>query len=310
MLKSKAILKLFECKANTFYKEDLQMVPVKRGKVRDIYEIGGDKLIIVTTDRISAFDVILQDEIPGKGMILTKMSKFWFDYIAEKSGVKNHMISVSTDDMPEEFQTSEFDGCSMLVKKLKMLPIECIVRGYITGSGWESYKETGNVCGIKLPKGLQESQQLPEPIYTPTTKAEEGHDEHITYEQTVELLGETVAKTVKEMSINIYSLCANYARENGIIIADTKFEFGQDEEGNIVIADEVLTPDSSRFWPADKYEVGKPQESFDKQFVRDYLNNCGWDKKSLAPKLPEDVIKITSDKYIEAYEVLTGKEFI
>lgn len=282
--------------------------PFKEGKVREVYDIG-DKIVMVATDRISAFDVILKNNVVGKGEVLTQMSKFWFDYT--KDIVKNHMISVDTADMPEFFQTEEFKGRSMLVQKLNMIPIECIVRGYITGSGWESYKESGKVCGITLPAGLQESEKLPEPIYTPTTKADLGdHDEHITFEESVDIIeklypgkGEDYASKLRDYTIGLYKKCADYARTKGIIIADTKFEFGLDENGEIVLADEMLTPDSSRFWPVDGYEVGHGQPSFDKQFVRDYLKA----HPESDYNLPQDVIDKTIDKYHEAYTLLTGK---
>ena len=251
-------------------------LPVKEGKVREVYD-NGDSMIIVATDRISAFDHILKNKITKKGAILTQMSKFWFDYT--KDIVPNHMISVDVKDMPEFFQQERFDGNSMMCKKLEMLPIECIVRGYITGSGWESYKKNGTVCGIKLPEGLVESDKLPEPIYTPSTKAEIGlHDENISFERSVEILekiypgkGADYAARIKEYTIALYKKCAEYALSKGIIIADTKFEFGLDENGNVVLGDEMLTPDSSRFWPLEGYKAGKSQPSFDKQFVRDWL---------------------------------------
>lgn len=282
------------------------MKQIGKGKVRDIYDVG-DKLVLVTSDRVSAFDVVLPNMVPHKGAVLNRVSAFWFDYT--KNVIPNHMISIDNADMPEEFQTAEFEGRCMLVKKLKMLPVECIVRGYITGSGWASYQRNGSVCGIKLPDGLQESENLPVPIYTPTTKATEGHDEHISFEKTVELIGEDLAVQLRDKSIEIYSMCAEYARTKGIIIADTKFEFGVDENGTLVLADEVLTPDSSRFWPADEYVVGKSQKSYDKQYLRDWLKNSGWDKNPPAPTLPEDVISVTSGKYVEAFETLTGTKF-
>ncbi len=283
--------------------------PVKEGKVREIYDVG-DALIMVATDRISAFDVILKNKVLKKGTILTQMSKFWFDYT--KDIVDNHMISTDTADMPEFFRKPEFTGNSMLCKKLTMLPIECIVRGYITGSGWNSYKENGTVCGIKLPEGLQECDKLPEPIYTPSTKAEIGdHDENIDFERSVEVLerdfpghGQEYAEKLRDYTIALYKKCADYALTRGIIIADTKFEFGLNEEGEVVLADEMLTPDSSRFWPVEGYEPGKSQPSFDKQFVRDWLKaNPDSDYN-----LPEDVISKTIAKYEEAYELLTGKK--
>lgn len=280
--------------------------PVKEGKVREIYDIG-DSLILVASDRISAFDVILKNLIVGKGEVLTKMSKFWFDLT--KDIVPNHMLSVDTNDMPEFFQNEKFEGRSMMCKKLNMLPIECIVRGYITGSGWSSYQKTGEVCGIKLEEGLKESQKLSEPIYTPSTKAEIGdHDENISFEQSIDVIerefpghGREYAEKIKDCTIALYRKCADYALERGIIIADTKFEFGVDEDGNIVIGDEMLTPDSSRFWPAEGYEAGKSQPSFDKQFVRDWLK-ANPDSDYL---LPQDVIDKTISKYQEAFDKLT-----
>ena len=282
------------------------MKKISSGKVREIYEVDDDKLMLVVSDRISAFDVILPSEVPDKGKILNKISEFWFDFT--KSFVNNHVVSTNVSDFPEEFKSSEFEGRSMLVKKLQMLPIECIVRGYITGSGWKSYKENGTVCGITLPQGLQESEKLPHPIFTPSTKAAEGHDENISFEQTVNLIGEELAKKVRDTAIEIYSKCAEYAATKGIIIADTKFEFGLDENGNLVLADEVLTPDSSRFWPASDYEVGCSQKSFDKQYMRDWLKENKWDETNPTP-IPENVINTTRAKYIDAYERLTGKKF-
>lgn len=281
--------------------------PVKEGKVREIYDIG-DRLILVVTDRISAFDVILKNDVTDKGIILTQMSKFWFDFTSDI--IPNHLISVDVKDMPEFFQNKRFEGRSSLCKKLKMLPVECIVRGYITGSGWASYKKDGTVCGIKLPEGLAESQKLPEPIYTPSTKAEIGdHDENVSFEKTVEILeelypgkGEFYAEQLKEKTLALYKKCADYALSKGIIIADTKFEFGLDEEGNLVLGDEMLTPDSSRFWPLEGYVAGKGQPSYDKQFVRDWLKaNPDSDYQ-----LPQDVIDKTVEKYKEAYDKLTN----
>ena len=280
--------------------------PVKEGKVREIYDIG-DSLILVASDRISAFDVILKNLIVGKGTVLTKMSKFWFDLT--KDVVPNHMLSVDTKDMPEFFQNENFEGRSMMCKKLTMLPVECIVRGYITGSGWSSYQKTGEVCGIKLEAGLKESQKLSEPIYTPSTKAEIGdHDENISFEQSIDVIerdfpghGREYAEKIKDCTIALYKKCADYALERGIIIADTKFEFGVDENGKIVIGDEMLTPDSSRFWPAEGYEAGKSQPSFDKQFVRDWLK-ANPDSDYL---LPQDVIDKTISKYQEAFDKLS-----
>ena len=286
-----------------------EYTPVKEGKVREIYDIG-DELIMVATDRISAFDVILKNKVTKKGTVLTQMSKFWFDYT--KDILPNHMISVDTADMPEFFRKEEFTGNSMLCRKLTMLPVECIVRGYITGSGWASYKKDGTVCGIKLPEGLVECDKLPEPIYTPSTKAEIGdHDENISYERSIEVLekqfpgrGEEYAAKLRDCTIALYKKCADYALSRGIIIADTKFEFGLDEDGKVILGDEMLTPDSSRFWPLEGYEPGKGQPSFDKQFVRDWLKaNPDSDYN-----LPQDVIDKTIEKYLEAYKLLTGEE--
>lgn len=278
------------------------MTQIGNGKVRDIFDLG-NQLVIVTSDRISAFDVVLPITVPYKGIILNQLSAFWFDFT--KDIIPNHMISINNADMPKKFQAAEFEGRCMLVKKLTMLPVECIVRGYITGSGWESYKKTGSVCGIPLPEGLKESEKLPTPIYTPTTKAAEGHDEHISFEQTVEFIGEELANQIKEKSLEIYSRCAEYARTKGIIIADTKFEFGVDENGTLMLADEVLTPDSSRFWDAAEYEVGKSQKSYDKEYLRKWLKDSGWDKNPLSPPIPLEVIDITLEKYNNAYSALT-----
>ena len=286
-----------------------QYSPVKEGKVREIYDIG-ENLVMVATDRISAFDVILKNKVTKKGAVLTQMSRFWFDLT--KDIVKNHMISTDTADMPEYFRAPQFTGNSMLCKKLTMLPIECIVRGYITGSGWKSYVQDGTVCGIKLPEGLKECDKIPEPIYTPSTKAEIGdHDENIDFDRSVEVLerdfpghGLEYATKIRDYTIALYKKCAEYALTKGIIIADTKFEFGLDENGEVVIGDEMLTPDSSRFWPVEGYEPGHDQPSFDKQFVRNYLKanpECDYN-------LPQDVIDKTIDKYLEAYRLLTGKE--
>jgi phosphoribosylaminoimidazole-succinocarboxamide synthase len=283
-----------------------EMKPIKEGKVREIYD-NGDSLIMVATDRISCFDVILNNVVTKKGTVLTQMSKFWFEMTEDI--LPNHMISTDVKDMPEYFQ---FDGNSMMCRKLDMLPLECIVRGYITGSGWESYKKTGKVCGIELPEGLKESDKLPEPIYTPSTKAEIGdHDENISFEQSVEHLekyypgkGKEYAEKLRDYTITLYKKCAAYALEKGIIIADTKFEFGLDENGNITIGDEMLTPDSSRFWPAEGYEPGHGQPSFDKQFARDWLKenpDNDW-------TLPQEIVDKTIEKYLQGYEMLTGKK--
>ena len=285
--------------------------PIKEGKVREIYDVG-ENLVLVATDRISCFDVILGNTVTKKGTVLTQMSKFWFDYTADI--LPNHMITTDVNEMPEFFRQERFDGNSMLVKKLEMLPVECIVRGYITGSGWASYKENGTVCGITLPEGLKESDKLPEPIYTPSTKAEIGdHDENISYEQSVEYLekrfpgkGEEYASKLRDYTIALYKKCADYALTKGIIIADTKFEFGLDENGNIVVGDEMLTPDSSRFWPADVYEAGHGQPSYDKQFARDWLKANKHDDWTL----PQDIVDKTIEKYLQAYEQLTGKPLV
>ena len=283
------------------------MKPIKEGKVREIYD-NGDTLIMVATDRISCFDVILHNVVTNKGKVLTQISKFWFDYT--KDICKNHMVSCDVKDMPAFFQNEKFEGRTMMCKKLTMLPIECIVRGYITGSGWASYQKNGTVCGITLPKGLVESDKLPEPIYTPSTKAEIGdHDENISFERSVEVLekefpgqGLEYATKLKEYTIALYKKCADYALTKGIIIADTKFEFGLDENGEVVVADEMLTPDSSRFWPLEGYERGKSQPSFDKQFARDWLKSHEHDWT-----LPEEVVEKTIAKYLQGYELLTGK---
>ena len=282
------------------------MKKLSSGKVREIYEVDEDKLLLVVSDRISAFDYILPSMIPDKGKILNQISKFWFDF--SKDIIPNHVISTDIKDFPVEFQTEEFEGRSMLVKKLKMISVECIVRGYITGSGWKSYQNDGSVCGIVLPEGLQESQKLPEPIFTPTTKAQEGHDENISFEEVCNLVGKDLAEELRKKTIDIYKKCADYALEKGVIIADTKFEFGLDENGNLVIGDEMLTPDSSRFWLASDYEVGRGQKSFDKQYLRDWIKNTGYDPESKTP-IPEDVIQTTSNKYKEAYKLITGYDF-
>ena len=286
-----------------------EYTPVKEGKVREIYDLG-DSLIMVATDRISAFDVILKNKIVDKGAVLTQMSKFWFDFTSDI--VPNDLITVDNAEMPEFFQQEKFLKKATMCKKLDMLPVECIVRGYITGSGWKSYQKDGTVCGIKLPEGLRESDKLPEVIYTPSTKAELGdHDINISYEESIDVLekaypgrGEELASKVKDATINVYKKCAEYALSKGIIIADTKFEFGLDENGELVLGDEVLTPDSSRFWPLEGYEPGKSQPSYDKQFVRDWLiANPDSDYN-----LPQEIIDKTIDKYKEAYTLLTGKE--
>ncbi len=278
----------------------------KKGKVRDIYEVD-DNLLLIVTDRVSAFDWVLPEAIPNKGICLTQISAFWFDYF--KDIIPNHMISADITDFPSELQkySDELYGRSMLVKKAEVLPIECIVRGYISGSAWRSYKKDNTVCGMKLPSGMQESEQFDEPLFTPSTKAETGHDENISYEEMENIIGADDAAKLKELSLKIYKTAAEYARKKGIIIADTKFEFGKIGD-QIIIVDELLTPDSSRFWPADEYQPGKGQPSFDKQYVRDYLSTTDWDKNSDPPHLPDEVISGTEKRYLEAYEKLTGKK--
>ena len=279
-----------------------------RGKVRDIYDLG-DKLLIVATDRISAFDVVMANGIPYKGIILTQISKFWFDFLT--GIVEHHLISDDVADFPEPFcsNADQLKGRSMLVKKGEVLPVECVVRGYLAGSGWKEYSAEGTVCGQKLPDGLKQCQKLPELLFTPATKAEMGtHDENITFERCVDIIGAEAAQYVRDRSIEIFTKAADYAESRGIILADTKFEWGV-VDGKIILIDEVLTPDSSRFWPAEKYEPGRDQESFDKQFVRNYLESINFDKSGSGVELPEDIRQKTSAKYIEAYEKLTGKKF-
>jgi phosphoribosylaminoimidazole-succinocarboxamide synthase len=271
------------------------------GKVRELYDLGGD-LLMVASDRISTYDVVHPTPIPDKGKVLTGLSVLWFGLTRDL--VPNHFIS-ATDGVPEEQR-----GRALRVKRLKMLPVECVVRGYITGSGWKDYKATGAVSGIELPAGLQESEQLPEPIYTPSTKAEVGHDEAIDFAQTVELVGsEELAAQLRDVSIAVYQAVATHARERGVILADTKFEFGLDADGVLTLGDEVCTPDSSRFWPADEYAVGRSQPSFDKQYVRDWASGTGWDKSPPAPAIPDDVVAATRERYVTAYERLAGEPF-
>ena len=286
----------------------IDIKPDAQGKVRDLYDLG-DKLLLVASDRISAFDYILQDEIPYKGQVLTQLSCFWFDLLSDV--VENHLISADVADLPEKFKpySDYLAGRFMLVKKADMFPVECIVRGYLTGSGLKDYQATGAVCGIKLPEGLVNSSKLPETIFTPSTKAEIGdHDENISFEECAKQIGEEDAAAIRDLTIKVYERAAEHARERGIIIADTKFEFGR-YDGKIILGDEVLTPDSSRFWSADTYKVGEEQPSFDKQFVRNWLN-ANWDRKENPPRLPEDIIKKTSEKYIQAYEKITGRAFV
>ncbi len=277
-----------------------------KGKVREIFEIDGN-LLLVATDRISAFDVILPNGIPHKGKVLTQMSEFWFELIGELT--ENHLITTSIDEIDKitEEDRDLLRGRSMLVKKVDVIPVECIVRGYIAGSGWKDYKKNNAICGISLPGDLKESDKLPEPIFTPSTKAESGHDENISFEEAVNITGRELAEEIRQKSIAIYKKASEYALTKGIIISDTKFEWGKYGD-KVILIDEVLTPDSSRFWPMESYSPGKPQPSFDKQFVRDYLESCGWDKNPPPPSLPEDIIRTTSEKYLEAYTKLTGKE--
>jgi len=277
-----------------------------RGKVRDLYSLNG-QLLFVATDRISAFDYVLATGIPEKGRVLTQLSLFWFDFL--KDVVKNHLVTASVDQYPAALKkyADDLRGRSMLVTKAQMIDIECVARGYLSGSGWKEYQQTGAVCGIKLPSGLKESDKLPEPIFTPATKALSGHDENISIEEMAKRTGKELAEKLRDLTLKIYQTAADYAAGRGIIIADTKFEFGQTSQG-LILADEVLTPDSSRFWPANKYQPGKAQESFDKQFVRDYLETIKWNKQPPAPSLPEDVARKTSEKYIEAYRILAGRE--
>jgi phosphoribosylaminoimidazole-succinocarboxamide synthase len=278
---------------------------VKSGKVREMFDLG-DRLLLVASDRISAFDCVMPNGIPRKGEVLTQLSHFWFEKFS--SIVPNHLLARASDPLPAALQpfASKLEGRSMIVKKAQPLAIECVVRGYLAGSGWSEYKKRQTVCGIQLPAGLQESSELPQPIFTPATKAETGHDENISFEQAVEIVGRDVAEKVRDFSIQLYSAGREYARQRGIIIADTKFEFGI-YEGQIILIDEVLTPDSSRFWPAEQYQPGKGQPSFDKQFVRDYLETLHWNKTPPAPALPDDVVARTQAKYLEAYETVTGK---
>ena len=285
----------------------IDIKPDAQGKVRDIYDLG-DKLLMVATDRISAFDYILEDEIPHKGAVLTQISLFWLEQLKDVIG--NHLISADVADLPEQFKpyADYLRGRFMLVKKAEMFPVECIVRGYLAGSGLKEYQQQGTVCGIQLPEGLVNSSKLPEPIFTPSTKAEIGdHDENISFERCAEILGEDAATQLRDLAIKVYSVARDHAAENGIIIADTKFEFGV-IDGEIILADEVLTPDSSRFWPGDAYEPGRDQASFDKQYVRDWLN-ANWDRQGNPPHLPQEVIERTSQKYIAAYEKISGKKF-
>ena len=277
-----------------------------KGKVRDIYAVGDDKMLIVVSDRLSAFDVVLPDPIPDKGPVLNQMADFWFAKLGHI--VPHQLTGIDPASVVQKNEIPQVSGRAVVVKKLKPLPIEAVVRGYIIGSGWKDYQKTGKVCGIELPKGLQQAQKLPEPIFTPATKAESGHDENISFEEVVKLIGRDKAEKVRDITIRLYKEASDYAAKKGIIIADTKFEFGLNEKNEIVLIDEVLTADSSRFWPADSYKVGMSPPSYDKQYVRDYLETLDWDKTPPAPKLPAEVISKTSQKYREALEKLTGKK--
>ena len=291
----------------TLYESDIKSLPlINRGKVRDIYEVDADHMLIVTSDRLSAFDVILPDPIPGKGAVLTTVSNFWFDRTLDL--IDNHLSDFALEDViADETERNSLDGRAIVVKKLKPLPVEAIVRGYIIGSGWKDYQNSGTVCGIALPADLQQAEKLPKAIYTPSTKAEVGeHDENIDFDRTADLLGQTMAEKVRDISLRVYNEAAEYALERGIIIADTKFEFGTDKNGKLLLIDEVLTPDSSRFWPADTYQTGVSPQSFDKQYVRDYLETLDWNKKAPGPELPEEVINNTAAKYKEAQDRLMG----
>jgi phosphoribosylaminoimidazole-succinocarboxamide synthase len=285
---------------------DLKLV--RRGKVRDVYAVGEDSLLIVVTDRISAFDCILPTPIERKGEVLTALSEFWFEKLGHV--VANHLLESNVDAMPPVVQrhAQTLRGRTMLVRRAEVFPVECVVRGYLVGSGWKDYLRTGSVCGHKLPEGLPESAKLPEAIFTPSTKAEQGHDENITEDQVRDLIGAEQTALLRDTSLRLYSEAHEYARQRGIIIADTKFEFGLDKNGELLLVDEVLTPDSSRFWPADEYEPGRSQPSFDKQFVRDYLETLDWDKKPPAPAIPNEIAAATTARYLEAYRLLTGKE--
>lgn len=282
---------------------EVQLPRFSRGKVRDTFEMPDGSLLMVASDRLSAFDVVFPEGIPYKGKILTQVSLFWFQKLSPI--VKNHLITAETPSSLPAF----LRGRSMIVKKVKIIPLECVVRGYMAGSGWKDYQKTGEICGIKLPPGLKNASKLPSPIFTPSTKAEKGHDENIGEEASRALVGDATYEKVRELSLKIYSAAADYAKTRGIILADTKFEFGFNEKGEVILADEVLTPDSSRYWPAASYKEGISPPSYDKQFVRDYLETTTWDKKPPAPHLPADVIKKSTEKYVEAYETLTGKKF-
>ncbi|QOY90459.1 phosphoribosylaminoimidazolesuccinocarboxamide synthase [Paludibaculum fermentans] len=293
---------------STLLQTNIPSLPlIARGKVRDVYAVGDDKLLMIATDRISAFDCVLGSPIPDKGRVLTQLSLFWFDFL--KDVVPNHLISANVSDYPADLHqySDQLESRSMLVKRAEMVQIECVARGYISGSGWKEYKADGTVCGIQLPSGLKESDRLPEPIFTPAFKAQSGHDENISFEKAAQIAGQDVVTRLRDLTLGIYSKAAGYALTRGIILADTKFEFGFIGD-TLTLGDEVLTPDSSRFWPAADYKSGGAQPSFDKQFVRDYLETLSWNKQPPAPSLPADVIEKTSDKYREAYEKITGSK--
>jgi phosphoribosylaminoimidazole-succinocarboxamide synthase len=293
--------------ADVVLQTNLEGVPVKRGKVRDVYDLG-ERLLIAATDRISAYDVVMPNGIPDKGRLLTGLSLFWFDFLAAVT--PNHLVTADVALMGPAVaaHAGQFAGRSMLCRKAKVFPIECVVRGYLAGSGWKEYQKSGTVCGVALPAGLKQCDRLPQPIFTPATKAETGHDENVSFEEAARVIGEGDAGTLRDRSLAVYAKAAEYARGKGIIIADTKFEWGV-ADGRVILVDEVLTPDSSRFWPTDAYEPGHDQPSFDKQFLRNYLDTLDWDKTPPGPTLPEDIVARTRAKYVEAYERLTGRTF-
>ena len=294
--------------AKTVSQTDIsELKRLHRGKVRDVYEVDEKTLLLVATDRISAFDCVMPNQIPQKGMVLTQLAAFWFAKFSDLSD--NHLITADIDKMPEPIRSrKELAGRSTLARKTEVFPVECVVRGYLEGSGWKDYQQTGEVCGHKLPAGLKQCEKLPKPIFTPATKAASGHDENIDEGKFVEIVGRETADVLKSRTLNLYDAASEYARSRGIIIADTKMEFGIDDGGNILLIDEILTPDSSRFWEASSYEPGKPQESFDKQFVREYLETLAWEKKPPAPELPMEIVNATTSRYLEAYKLLTGKD--
>lgn len=292
---------------SAFEEIDLGLELLYKGKVRNIYRVDGERLLLVATDRLSAFDCILPTPIPGKGVILTQLSRFWFDLLTDV--LPNHVISTDAAEMPISDSAKEaLRGRAMLVRKTDVLPVECVVRGYLEGSGWKEYQQTGHVCGIELPAGLRQCEKLPEPIFTPATKAATGHDENIDYTRFEEIVGNETAEFLRSTTLTIYRKASEYASARGIIIADTKFEFGRTLDGEIILIDEALTPDSSRFWPADKYAPGKAQPSFDKQFVREYLETLDWDKTPPAPPLPQEIVNATAMRYLDAFRLLTGKD--